>query len=91
MNVVDEAAAEQVRQAGGKARVVEHSLAELKSQYRSAGENPASFQVEDCRHCGSCMFCKGCDSCYRCTHCEGCDSCSLSTAPTAAAASPPGR
>ncbi|MER7851252.1 S1 family peptidase [Streptomyces griseobrunneus] len=31
VNVVDEAAAEQVRQAGGKARVVEHSLAELKS------------------------------------------------------------
>lgn len=31
MNVVDEAAAEQVRQAGGKARVVQNSLAELKS------------------------------------------------------------
>ncbi|MER6660114.1 S1 family peptidase [Streptomyces microflavus] len=31
VNVVDETAAEQVRQAGGKARVVEHSLAELKS------------------------------------------------------------
>ncbi|WP_455567641.1 S1 family peptidase [Streptomyces bacillaris] len=31
VNVVDEAAAEQVRQAGGKARVVENSLAELKS------------------------------------------------------------
>ncbi|MFD5682519.1 S1 family peptidase [Streptomyces bacillaris] len=31
VNVVDEAAAEQVRQAGGKARIVENSLAELKS------------------------------------------------------------
>ncbi|MER7726116.1 S1 family peptidase [Streptomyces sp. NPDC096323] len=31
MNVVDEAAAEQVRQAGGKARIVRNSLAELKS------------------------------------------------------------
>ncbi|MEW1689658.1 S1 family peptidase [Streptomyces sp. NPDC091265] len=31
MNVVDQAAAEQVRQAGGKARVVQNSLAELKS------------------------------------------------------------
>ncbi|MEW2180174.1 S1 family peptidase [Streptomyces sp. NPDC005406] len=31
MNVVDEAAAEQVRQAGGRARVVQNSLAELKS------------------------------------------------------------
>ncbi|MEU9092069.1 S1 family peptidase [Streptomyces sp. NPDC048428] len=31
MNVVDEAAAEQVRQAGGKARVVQNSLAELKA------------------------------------------------------------
>ncbi|MER5276293.1 S1 family peptidase [Streptomyces sp. NPDC002809] len=31
MNVVDEAAAEQVRQAGGTARVVQNSLAELKS------------------------------------------------------------
>ncbi|WP_371604098.1 S1 family peptidase [Streptomyces sp. NBC_01220] len=31
MNVVDEAAAERVRQAGGRARVVQNSLAELKS------------------------------------------------------------
>ncbi|MER8267471.1 S1 family peptidase [Streptomyces griseus] len=31
VNVVDEAGAEQVRQAGGKARIVENSLAELKS------------------------------------------------------------
>ncbi|MER6117469.1 S1 family peptidase [Streptomyces sp. NPDC001743] len=31
MNVVDEAAAEQVRQAGGRARIVQNSLAELKS------------------------------------------------------------
>lgn len=31
MNVVDQAAAERVRQAGGKARVVENSLAELKT------------------------------------------------------------
>lgn len=31
MNVVDEAAADQVRQAGGRARVVQNSLAELKS------------------------------------------------------------
>lgn len=31
MNVVDEAAAEQVRQAGGRARVVQNSLAELKA------------------------------------------------------------
>lgn len=31
MNVVDEAAAEQVRQAGGKARIVQNSLADLKS------------------------------------------------------------
>ncbi|MEW1613155.1 MULTISPECIES: S1 family peptidase [unclassified Streptomyces] len=31
VNVVDESAAEQVRRTGGKARVVEHSLAELKS------------------------------------------------------------
>ncbi|MEK8142526.1 S1 family peptidase [Streptomyces sp. M10(2022)] len=31
VNVLDEAAAEQVRQSGGKAKVVEHSTAELKS------------------------------------------------------------
>lgn len=31
MNVVDEAAAEQVRQAGGKARIVQNSFADLKS------------------------------------------------------------
>jgi len=31
MNVLDEAAAEQVRQAGGKARIVQHSTAELKT------------------------------------------------------------
>lgn len=61
------------------AREFQRALAELKSQYRSAGENPQSFQLEDCRHCGSCMFCKGCVSCYRCTHCVDCDSCSHSS------------
>lgn len=38
VNVVDEAGAEQVRQAGGKARIVENSLAELKSARSALAE-----------------------------------------------------
>ncbi|MCX4509975.1 S1 family peptidase [Streptomyces sp. NBC_01619] len=38
MNVVDEAAAESVRKAGGKARIVEHTLAELKTARQTLTE-----------------------------------------------------
>ena len=61
------------------AREFQRTLTDLKAQYHSAGDNPQSYQLEDCRHCGSCMFCKGCESCYRCTYCEGCEACSHST------------
>jgi hypothetical protein len=60
-------------------REFERALTELKSAYRQADENPSSFQVKNCRHCGSCMFCEGCDSCYRCNYCEGCTTCSNCT------------
>jgi hypothetical protein len=61
------------------ARDFQRTLDELRSKYRSAGENPQGYQLKDCRNCGSCMFCTGCDNCYRCTHCTTCDGCSNST------------
>jgi hypothetical protein len=61
------------------AREFERTLTELKEHYHAAGENTQSYQLVDCRHCGSCMFCKGCDSCHRCTYCESCAACSHST------------
>ncbi|MEU1126651.1 S1 family peptidase [Streptomyces sp. NPDC005899] len=41
VNVVDEAAAERVRQAGGKARIVQHTLAELTSARRTLATEAA--------------------------------------------------
>lgn len=61
------------------AREFEKDYKALLSSYRDEGANPQSFEVKNCRHCGSCMFCKNCDACYRCNYCEGCEYCSECT------------